>query len=164
MAGKEKINDIVDNNIVDISIPSIQKQRFRINGDSTKILELNTSDANVVTRLEKGYKKLLELANKVADLSDDTEEDSTEEALAKLSDKLGDLDKQMREQLDYIFDSNVSEVCVGNGSMYSPKDGQFYFEHIIESIGKLYENSFNQEFRLMKKRMEKHTSKYMGKK
>lgn len=150
-----------DEKVIDISIPEVEKTRFRVNGDNDKILELNTSDPNVLTRLNKGYKELVKLTDKVAALKYDENEDNASD---KLADALEDLDKQMKAQLDYIFDAEVGKVLAGNSSMYSIRDGKFRFETVIETLGNLYENSFNKEFEAMRKRVTKHTSKYIGKK
>lgn len=150
-----------DEKVIDISIPEVEKTRFRVNGDNDKILELNTSDPNVLTRLNKGYKELVKLTDKVASLKYDENE---ENASDKLADALEDLDNQMKAQLDYIFDAEVGKVLAGNSSMYSIRDGKFRFETVIETLGNLYENSFNKEFEAMRKRVAKRTSKYIGKK
>ena len=150
-----------DEKVIDISIPEVEKTRFRVNGDNDKILELNTSDPNVLTRLNKGYKELVKLTDKVASLKYNENEDNASD---KLADALEDLDNQMKAQLDYIFDAEVGKVLAGNSSMYSIRDGKFRFETVIETLGNLYENSFNKEFEAMRKRVTKHTSKYIGKK
>ena len=150
-----------ETNVIDLSIPAIEKKKYRINGDNDKILELNTSDANIITRLTEGYDKLVEYGKAVAELSDAiNEEDDTEESMQALSEKLKEIDTQMKEIVDYIFDANVSEVCAGNASMYDPLDGKFRWEHIIESIGSLFEKSFVNEFKEMQKHTAKHTDKY----
>ena len=152
-----------DTNFVDIQIPGVSKQRFRINGDNDKILELDTQDVNIIPRLNKGYKELMGLVDKISEVSAAADEDATDKALEKMSAKIEELDSKMKNWVDYIFDSNVSEVCIGNGSMYDPSDGKFKFEHIIESLGKLYAETFNEEFEKMRKRVSKHTNKYTKK-
>lgn len=153
---KEKEDDIID-----LSIPEVKKTRFRINGDNDKILELNTTDPNILPRLNKGYKELIKLTEKVSSLNYD--ENGGEAESDKLSKALEDIDTQMKDKLDYIFDSNVGEVLGGNSSMYSIRDGKFRFETVIETLGNLYEKNFNKEFEAMRKRMTKHTSKYIKK-
>lgn len=138
------------NDIVDINIDGIKKQRFRINGDSTAIIELNLSDLNTVDRMQEGMKKLEEEMTAIANLPDDE----------KLSDKLKEADARMREYVDYIFDYPVSAVCVKNGTMYDPKDGMFTYEHIIDALTKLYTNNLNAEYKKMKSRVQKYTDKY----
>lgn len=148
------------NDIIDVNIDGVKLQRFRINGDDNKILELNTTDMGIVSRLNEAYKKLDKLANQASDFKDSDIDDNSPEALDKLAKKLSDIDKQMRELVDYIFDANVSEVCCDRGTMYDPKNGMFRYEHIIGALAPLYENNFNKEFNAMKQRMKKHTAKY----
>lgn len=145
----------VENDVIDIQMELPKKSRFRINGDSTKMLELNISDLGIIKRLEKGYEALQSEMSKVGELNPEDE---------KFTEKLEDIDKMMRDQIDYIFDSNVSEICASNGTMYDPWNGQVRFEHIIDTLLGLYEKNINDEYRKMKNRVRKHTDKYIGKK
>lgn len=138
------------NEIVDIDIEGIKKQRFRINGDSTAIIELNLSDLNTIDRMQEGMEKLEAEMTAIANLPDDE----------NLSDKLKEADVRMREYVDYIFDYPVSAVCVKKGTMYDPKNGMFTYEHIIDALTKLYTNNLNAEYKKLKSRVQKHTDKY----
>jgi len=152
-----------EENIIDIDIDGIKKQKFRINGRPNAIIELDTTDLNVITRLKKAYPKLNKLANEATQRIDVDSEKSVEEQLNEMAEVLEDIDKQMREFVDYIFDSNVSEVCVPSGSMYSPHGGKFTYEHITETLGQLYANHLDLEAKKMSKRLREHTDKYTGK-
>ena len=138
---------------IDLNIDGIKRTSFRINGDNNSILELNLSDLELGNRLEEGYKKIQAELTKISDLPED----------ADISAELKKADKFMREQLDYIFDSNVSEVCGKGGTMYDMKDGSYRFEHIITALLGLYKNNMNEEYERIKKRIEKHTGKYVPK-
>jgi hypothetical protein len=70
----------------------------------------------------------------------------------------------MRDLMDYIFDSNVSEICAPSGSMYDPINGQFRFEHIINILAGLYETDIESELTSIAKRVQKHTNKYSKRK
>lgn len=152
--------------VQDINLSAIQKKRFRINGDKNRILELNTSDLSISSRLTVAYDKLTKCMDKVgkvlASLPDDEDEDSEEKEQA-IAEQLKVIDDEMRKQLDYIFDAPVSEVCGYGGSMYDPFNGMFRFEHIIDAISKLYETNLNNEFSKMRKRVNAKTSKYTKK-
>lgn len=160
------------NDVQDLDLSAIRKKRFRIDGDNNRILELNTSDMNIIVRLRDNYPKLTELANKVAELkySDETESESEELTDAELqelfdfSTKFESIDNEMRNIIDRIFDSNVSEVCAPSGSMYDLLNGQFRFEHIIDRLTKLYETNISDEYKKMDQRIRKHTDKYTKKK
>lgn len=150
---KKSVENTVPAGVVDLNIDGIKKTAFRINGDNNSILELNLSDLELGERLEKGYEKIQEELTRISQLPDD----------ADASTELKKADKIMREQLDYIFDSNVSEVCGKGGSMYDPKDGSYRFEHILTALLKLYGNNLSDEYEKMKKRIQKHTEKYVPK-
>ncbi len=170
---KETVNEKVVNmsapadDIQDIDISAIKKKRFRINGDNSKILELNTSDLNISSRLETSYNKLQKHMEEVGELLaksvPDDEAELTEEQENTIDAQLKAIDELMREEIDYIFDAPVSEVCADGGSMYDPFEGAFRFEHIIEAIAKLYETNLSNEFAKMKKRVSARTSKYTKK-
>lgn len=156
-----KIEDSKDN-IVDIELPQIKKKRFRINGDSNKILELNTSDMGIVKRLSEVYPKLQKLAEKATTFDEKELADNSEEGLAKFATKLDDIDKEMRTLVDELFQANVSDICCDDGTMYDLYGGMMRFEHIISKLAELYENNFSNEVSKVRARIKKHTSKYTG--
>ena len=154
--------------VIDLDLGQIKKSKIRVDHDQTRVIELNLSDMNITQRMATAYKNLKKLAEDVQNLSDtldlnvdEDDEEATEAAMNKLSTTLADLDKQMREEVDYLFDSKVSDVCVPTGTMYDLHDGEFTFEHIIRSLAELYTNNFKEEFEQMKQRVDKHTSKYV---
>lgn len=154
----------MNNNIIDINISGIQRKRYRINGDDSKILELNPADFNITVRMNEAYPKLVECQSKISELSGLPEdEEDTLENLSKFTNKLAELNTKMCELIDYIFDSNVSELCCDGGSMYDMIDGYMRYEVIIDNLVKLYENNLNQETKKIQKRVKKHTAKYTEK-
>lgn len=144
----------------DIDLSATRKKRFRIDGDNNRYLELNTSDMSIITRLDNLYPKLQKLSQDAATKQLDKQEADEEKALTKISQALTKIDVQMRQILDEIFDSNVSEVCAPSGSMFDPFNGTFRFEHIIDVLTRLYENNLNDEYKKMSARMKKRTAKY----
>jgi hypothetical protein len=153
------------NDIQDIDISAIKKKRFRINGDNNKIIELNTSDMNISSRLSSAYDRLLKYMTEVSDALSDVHEDEeiSEEQDELIRKELDILDKKMCEEVDYIFDAPVSKICSDGGSMYDPFEGAFRFEHIIEALAKLYENNLDKEFSKMRRRVQATTSKFTKK-
>lgn len=143
-----------------------KRKRFRIDGDDFRVLELNTSDLNLITRLRSAYPQLKDIAqNAFKDLPDAVIEDENydfmeDEATSKLSEALQDADTKMRSLLDYIFDSNVSELCAPHGSMFDPINGKLRFEHIIDTLAPLYETDISTEMNKVTANVSKHTAKY----
>jgi len=150
----------VDDGIVDVDLSPLKKKRFRINGDNSKILELNPTDMGIAIRLSEAYPQLNKLMDDVSEKISTIGEGEDEDTFMRLSEVLKDIDQQMREKIDYIFDANVSEICASEGSMWDPIEGQFRYEHIIEKLSALYETNLNKEFMAMKRRVEGNASKY----
>ena len=150
----------------DIDLSVIRKKRFRIDGDNNKWIELNVSDMNILSRLTEAYPKLEKLQTKATKISEDIAGDSDDLDEVKLGKDLKSIDKDMRKIIDDIFDSNVSEVCAGNGSMFDTFGGVCRYEHIIDALIPLYENNISSEAEAVKaisKNIEKHTDKYSNK-
>ena len=143
------------NNIVDIDLSVTKKKQFRIDKDDTRVIELNTSDMNILSRLYDCYPKLDELGVKAVKISSD----NPEETVATLK----EIDKEMRDLLNFVFDSDIADVCAPDGSMFDMFLGEFRFEHILDTLLTLYENNINKEYKLMAKNIKKHTDKYAGK-
>lgn len=159
-------NSTPQTDVIDISLSVIRKKRFRIDNDDSRILELNTSDLNILARLKETYPKLVALADNAfknlpeVDTTSENYDFMTDETTGKVIDALDDADKQMRKLVDYIFDSNVSEICAPSGSMYDPINGKFRFEHIIDTLAALYETEVSTEMNNIATRISKHTNKY----
>lgn len=155
-----------NNNVIDISINGISRKRYRINGDDNKILELNPTDFNIAVRMNEAYPKLTECESKITELSNSADaKDSSEnlEGMSKFADTLSSLNNEMCELIDYIFDSNVSEICCDGGSMYDLIDGFMRYEIIVDNLVKLYETNLSAEVKKVQRRVKKHTAKYTKK-
>lgn len=141
-----------DNNIVDIEFKELQKKKFRLDRDNNRVIELNTSDITVISRLEEIYPKMLAFVEE-ARLEDEENPEETLKVLTQINDK-------MKELLDYAFDSKVADKACPQGTLFDPINGKFRFEYIMEKLIGLYDTNFKNEFALMQKRLNKHTSKY----
>ena len=144
-----------DKNVVNLDLQEIARTKIWVNGDCTRVLELNLSDMGVMSRLQDAYPKLDELTEEVKNLA--SKEDATNEEIVETFKKIN---QQMKDIVDKIFDFPVSDICCDGGSMYDPIGGQLRFEYIIDKLSKLYESSLNEEFKRMQAKVNKHTAKY----
>lgn len=162
--------------IIDIDLSVTSKKKFRINGDDSRVIELNTSDMNIIQRISEVYPKLKELQQKAASIAndiksesnDDVEVDNDEitesmESAKIISTRLTEIDSEMRKLIDYLFDAEVSSKAAPDGSMYDPFNGTFRFDHIIVALIGQYENNLNDEYEKLNKQVSKHTNKYTRK-
>lgn len=147
-----------------INLSATRKKKYLIDDDESRVLELNTSDMNIITRISEAYPKFGELDEKVAHVADGfSMDDSSPESLKIVADRLKAIDTEMRHLIDYIFDSNVSEVCAPFGSMYDPIDGVQRYEYIMNALITLYDDTISTETKKVQARVKKHTSKYTKK-
>lgn len=149
---EEPVKETEKEKVIDITLNEAPRQIFRINGDDNRMLALNINDINIITRLQEGYDKLSTVMQEIASSNIDD--------LEQMSEYLKKADLEMRKCIDYIFDSNVSEVCAPYGNMYDPYNGTFRYEVILDSLTKLYASNLNNEYKKIRTRIQKHTNKY----
>jgi hypothetical protein len=156
------------NQIRDISFDDIKREQFRIDGGDSRILELNTSDFGIAKRLSTAEPKLLQWAQTaftdLPQLIEDGNGDITDESFTKLGDVLQTADTQLREIIDYIFDSDVSAKCAPHGYMYDVINGNLRFEVIIDKLSQLYQENISREMSAINDRIKQRTAKYTKKK
>lgn len=156
----------VTNDVIDLDLSVTKKKKFRFDKDDNRIVEINTSDMNLMQRVSEAYPKLQELQTKASKLTEGLEVENPEsesaaiEDIATMAERLSAVDTEMRELLDYMFDAPVSAAAAPSGSMYDPFNGSFRYEHIITAVMKQYEDNLQSEFSKMEKQLKKHTDKY----
>ena len=152
---------MAEEKITNISLSN--KKCFSIDGDGNRLIYLDISDMNLIVRLEEVYQDLQKLAvdasERIASVPD-AKDDGDLTPISSMTTILKDIDKQMREKVDYIFASEVSDICVPTGNMYDPVNGEFRFEHLIDVLTSLYASNYTAEFKKMQDRVKKHTAKY----
>ena len=161
-AKKAEVQNINEPEIVDVNLGIVDKRKFRIDGDFNRMLELNVSDMNIYSRYTKAYPKLQEFAQEASERAQAIDLNSAD-VLESIASFLEDIDKKMREQIDFIFDTNASEVCAPKGNMFDIINGEFRYERIIDTLAQLYTTGFEDEITKFKKKTEKYTNKYAKK-
>lgn len=156
-----KLSEKKTNDIIDLDISVTKKKRFRFDKDDNRIVDINIADMGTVSRLTETYPKFDGWLKEVKYISEvaSEEEGDTLNSLNKISETLANIDKQMRDAIDYIFNAPVSAVAAPDGSMYDMFEGEFRFEHILTLLLDHYENNLATEFA----KMQKHTAKYTKK-
>lgn len=148
--------------IIDIDLKATARRKFRINGDNSRLVELDPSDLSILTRIEEAdseFKICVKELEELAESSTDTDDE-----IKELGKKFKAIDERMRKTLDGIFQSNVSEVCAPTGSMYDPISGKFRYEYILEALMNFYADNIQKEYDMMKQKVSAKTSKYTKRK
>lgn len=151
--------------VIDLDLSPIKRKKIRINGDNNRVLNINTTDIGIASRLQEFYPKLEELQSKFSNIEAKYDEDGviTDESFNAMGVAIKEIDDQMRECIDKIFDANVSEVCAPDGNMFDPINGSYRFEYIIDALSNLYSEEIAKNLEKRKETVHKHTAKYKGK-
>ena len=137
-------------NITPISL-GIRKKSFAIDGDESRIILLDPSDMSIVERLDTFSEQLDPTLAKLKDVS--------AEQLGKV---IAEVDKELRDKINAIFDYDVCSVCVPCGTMVDVFEGKFKFELVVTALTNVYTTTISDEMKKVTARMAKHTKKYVN--
>ena len=133
-------------------------KEFMINDDPKRVIKFNPSDFSILER----YQEALENIKRVhAELSEDVEikkDVTTGEGLNEDVELIAKVNKLIREQVDYIFDSDVADIAFGNQSPLSMVKGVPLFERFITAAQMHIEKELESEMKASQKRVNKYTS------
>ena len=155
----------VNNKIIDLDLSVTKKKKFRFDHDDTRIIELNTSDMGIIGRISEAYPKLTALQDKASKMMEGLHDDDAylEDDLKLIGARLSEVDNEMRQIIDEIFNADVSAKAAPDGSMYDPFDGTYRFEHIITLLMSQYEKNLQDEYAKIEHQVKSHTDKYTKK-
>lgn len=123
-------------------------KEYSINGDESRILRINTSDMNIITRMNKAEKEL----QKIADKCNSATADNAIETLSYL-------DNEVRKQINYVFDGDVSDIIFGNTNCISIAGGKPIFENFLEAVLPVIKEDISTEQKKIERKVSKYTSK-----
>ena len=123
-----------------------------INNDKNRVIRINPTDINFITRYNETVKKLDELNEKYANIKED---DLSLEEQSKI---ISEIDNQAKEYLDYIVGSPVSEIVFGTASCLSLSGGQTVLENFLESYVGFMAPTIKEEYKKSRQRVNKYTS------
>ena len=118
-------------------------------GETMGQFEFNPVDSNLLKR----YDNAVDFFNSISFASNLTEEQKFEE-VNKLSDEIG-------KQFDYLLGYKVSEeLFSGCGPLTIIKNGDFFFENVLEGIGGIIEKATQQRLNKKLEKIRNATAKY----
>lgn len=125
------------------------------NGKLLGTISIYPNDFNLGQRALEGQKKIEELLNEAAKLS----ENVSEEEAIKL---IADTDTKIKQQLDYIFNSNVSEtVFNGLNCLNVTQNGKYLIENFIDMIMPVITKELNKSIEKSAKNIKRYTSQVL---
>lgn len=154
----------VEKNFTDIDLSLTEKKPFRFGNDDNRVVYLNTADMNLIKRAEELLPKIGEIATKfgedVAEAQESKGKIDEDTIVNTYKDKLTELDLEMRNLIDELFNAPVSAAAAPDGSMFDIFNGTFRYEIIIDVVGQQFLDNIQSEIKKMESKLKQHTKKY----
>lgn len=157
------------------------RKKFTVDGNPNKVIELDVTDVGIISRykesipmideLSDNYERIGKLTAELQDIRENTDISEDEaakrnsEKLDELSAEVSELERKMRDIIDFIFDSKICDIILENTSVFSPVNGKNYkYEVILEVLANLYSKSISSDIqKINKANVRKHAAKYTRK-
>lgn len=127
-------------------------KEFNINGDPDRVIRFNPTDISIIERAQKVKKEIGEEVKKL-----DALEINDDEAVAKA---VEEVNKIIKEKINYIFGSAVSETVFGVQSPLASANGITLAERFIAAAIPVIQKEIEDEDKKSKARMSKYTERY----
>lgn len=137
-------------------------QEICINGDENKKISFCPGDVNIINRYKESIEVFENIQNDFENISGDINEDNSMEIITKLF----ELDKLIKDKIDYIFNSKISDIVFGEISCLTKGvNGEPIFKNLLESLIKYCIDSYDEKVDAFKNsdKANKYLSKYKNK-
>jgi len=134
-------------------------KEFMINDDPSRVIRFNPADYGIIERFDKARKEIAAEVDKIQeDINIKPDGSAEEDDLGEAADLLDRTNKLIRDKIDYIFDSQVSDIAFGRQSPLSSVKGLPLFERFIRAAQPYIEKEVRKEQEASQKRISKYTS------
>jgi hypothetical protein len=131
-------------------------KEYMINDDPNRVIRFNPTDFEILDRIKVAYEEI----EKATSTEDDVElnPDGTPiEQLGKAAETVKKISDTIKRQIDYIFNSPISDIVFGNQSPLCLVGGKPLYERFLDAIIPIIQAEVKKEQEASKKRIEKYT-------
>ena len=132
-------------------------KEYSINNDPNRVIRFNPADFGIIERINKAYEEIDK-----ATIDTDIELKANGEPM-KLIGQAAEVVKAMndtiRKQIDYIFNSPVSDIVFGNQSPLGMVKGVPLYERFLSTLIPVIQKEVEAEMLASRKRVSKYTDK-----
>lgn len=123
-------------------------KEYAINGDESCVIRFVPSDFGILERMEKSVPVIEGIHQKYADSKD----------VGDMSDIMSSCDKEIREQINYIFGNDVCTAAFGTTNCLSPAGGNLLYQNFLDALFPILEKDISAEKAKVEKNIKKYTS------
>ncbi len=124
-------------------------KEYAINGDENCIVRFVPSDFGILDRINKSIPVIENIHKKYSDLKNDTTE---------ISDMMVSCDKEIREQINYIFGNDVCTPAFGETNCLSPAGGNLLYQNFLDALLPILKKDITAEKEKTVKNIQKYTA------
>jgi hypothetical protein len=132
-------------------------KEFSINGDESRIIRFNPADFSIIERIKVAYDEIEKATNLKEDIELNPDGTAVDE-LGQAAEIVKSINDTIKNQIDYIFNSPVSEAAFGNQSPLGMVKGIPLYERFLNAIIPVVEKEVKSEMAASQKRISKYTS------
>lgn len=132
-------------------------KEFSINNDPNRVIRFNPADFGIIERIDIAYEEI-EKAAKI-DVDMELKPDGTpRDDLGKAAEIVKEISDTIKNQIDYIFNSPVSDTVFGNQSPLGLVKGVPLYERFLEVAIPVIQKEVRKEAEASQKRVNKYVS------
>lgn len=113
---------------------------------------IDPTDFNILKRVDEAQKKISEYVGQAESAADGAE--------VSVLENLESIDACIRENINYVFGTDVCSVVFGKRHALSVSGGKYLFERLLEAFTPVFKDIAEQEGKASKARVAKYTGKY----
>ena len=130
------------------------KKKFTLDGDPDRVIELDISDINIIDRATIAFRNIEKLQADWEALpvpgDIEGEDDNLAERFSEIEDfseKFSEIENKLKQEINFMFDSDISDTIFGTSSPFSIINGKFKFQHTVDVLMSLYENQIQSDIK-----------------
>lgn len=126
-----------------------------INNDQNRVIKIDLTDIGMLERVNESYKKIEEFQNNHSNIEIKSDGSPVDD-LAQSAEVLKNFRDLITEQIDYILDSEVSNIVFGNKNPLSTVKGVPLYERFLSALKPYIDEIAKREQKESKKKIEKY--------
>lgn len=138
-----------------ITVKNTKKQYMVVDqfNNELGVIEIDPTDSNMAKRAETAKQNILGYIDEASKIADAEMKDAA-------IDKITDIDNKIKEEINTLFNYDVSSVVFGVTHCLSTSNGVTFVENFLEAIAPIIEKEFEAEQQASSKRVSKYTERY----
>lgn len=134
------------------------KKEFLINNDPNKVIRFNPTDVNLYDRILEAQDIIVNVFESLPTNARDEIESGKVET-SEVVEIVNSAECKIKEAINYMLDSDCFDAIFGNTSPFSPVNGEFLINGVMEGLSELILSQSESENRKLENKLKKYRSK-----